>query len=252
MGIEPSLEKSCIFIWRFIKTDYVQYSSFLTFKHYAQLVKKFPVYYGHEGSSPCSQQPATSPSPEPDESNLHPKLKFHFNIILSFKLRSSERSLLFRLSNQYTTYFSSPPFALYLSTYLFIASSLTIFSSSNYDLYRESRVSRKGLVSGPLSRYFFFRTQRMRTVYPAAICELLANHHALVRLVYNLVFTSTRLQHIRFQSREYDDSLSCLEQYGFASLHFIYNTNTIKKSKAVPLHTIEAHGGRGVIAPTHT
>jgi hypothetical protein len=28
--------------------------------------------------------------------------------------------------------------------------------------------------------------------------------------------------------------------------------NTKKKDKAVPLHTMEAHGGRGGIAPTHS
>jgi hypothetical protein len=28
--------------------------------------------------------------------------------------------------------------------------------------------------------------------------------------------------------------------------------DNIKKSKAVPLHAMEAHGGRGGIAPTHT
>jgi hypothetical protein len=28
--------------------------------------------------------------------------------------------------------------------------------------------------------------------------------------------------------------------------------NVLKKSKAVPLHAMEAHGGRGGIAPAHT
>jgi hypothetical protein len=31
-----------------------------------------------------------------------------------------------------------------------------------------------------------------------------------------------------------------------------YNIDAKKKSKAVPLHAMEAHGGRGGIAPTHT
>jgi hypothetical protein len=40
------------------------------------------------------------------------------------------------------------------------------------------------------------------------------------------------------------------------SLRFLYrgsdNASKVKKSKAVPLHAMEAHGGRGGIAPTHS
>jgi hypothetical protein len=36
------------------------------------------------------------------------------------------------------------------------------------------------------------------------------------------------------------------------SNHTNLKTIIILKSKAVPLHAIEAHGGRGGIAPTHT
>jgi hypothetical protein len=56
-----------------------------------------------EGSLSCSQEPATGPYPEPDESNHIPKPyfpNFHFNIILPSTPRSSEWSRPLRLSNQ--------------------------------------------------------------------------------------------------------------------------------------------------------
>jgi hypothetical protein len=34
-------------------------------------------------------------------------------------------------------------------------------------------------------------------------------------------------------------------------LYFLHKKSKVK-SKAVPLHAMEAHGGRGGIAPTHT
>jgi hypothetical protein len=37
-------------------------------KEYAQLVKKFSAFMELEDSSPCSQEPATGPYPQPDES----------------------------------------------------------------------------------------------------------------------------------------------------------------------------------------
>jgi hypothetical protein len=48
-----------------------------------------------KGSLLCSQQPATGPYPEPDESNKHPTYfpEIHFNIIIPSMPRSSERSL---------------------------------------------------------------------------------------------------------------------------------------------------------------
>jgi hypothetical protein len=38
----------------------------------------------------------------------------------------------------------------------------------------------------------------------------------------------------------------------FLSKHSTGGTEVKKKDKAVPLHAMEAHGGRGGIAPTHT
>jgi len=34
-----------------------------------QLVKKFPTFYGTDGSLLCSQEPTAGPHPEPDESS---------------------------------------------------------------------------------------------------------------------------------------------------------------------------------------
>jgi len=52
-----------------------------------------------EGSLPCSQDPATGPSSEPDESSPHLQIlylfKIHFINILPCKLRSAEIYLFF-------------------------------------------------------------------------------------------------------------------------------------------------------------
>jgi hypothetical protein len=51
----------------------------------SQLVKKFPTFYGTQGSLPHSQEPATCPYPEPDQFSPCPPsyfLKIHFNVIL--------------------------------------------------------------------------------------------------------------------------------------------------------------------------
>jgi hypothetical protein len=58
----------------------------------AQLVKKFHTFYGPKGSLPCSQEPATSIYPKPDESSQHPQIvflfKIHFSITIPFTPRS--------------------------------------------------------------------------------------------------------------------------------------------------------------------
>jgi hypothetical protein len=65
-----------------------------------------------EGSLPSSQQPATGPYPEPDESVPHFQTYFpniYCNIILTSTPMFSEWSLTFRLSDQnFFTPFSSP------------------------------------------------------------------------------------------------------------------------------------------------
>jgi hypothetical protein len=48
-----------------------------------QLVKKYPFFMKPEGSSPCSQIPATVPYPEPAESSLY----FSPNIVRMIKSR---------------------------------------------------------------------------------------------------------------------------------------------------------------------
>jgi hypothetical protein len=37
-----------------------------------------------------------------------------------------------------------------------------------------------------------------------------------------------------------------------SKIHGTFGNVSLKKNKAVPLHAMEAHGGRGGIAPTHT
>jgi len=55
-----------------------------------------------EGSLLCSQEPATDPYPQPDESSQLPILfsKIHFHIILPFMPKSSYWPSPFRISNQ--------------------------------------------------------------------------------------------------------------------------------------------------------
>jgi hypothetical protein len=57
-----------------------------------QLVKKFSTFMEQENSAPFSQDPATSPYPEPDDSNAHLS-KIHFNIIFPSMPWSSHWSL---------------------------------------------------------------------------------------------------------------------------------------------------------------
>jgi hypothetical protein len=48
------------------------------------------------------------------------------------------------------------------------------------------------------------------------------------------------------------DVLSSIRLYGISTQKTTLHIKVKKKSKAVPLHAMEAHGGRGGIAPTHT
>jgi hypothetical protein len=71
-----------------------------------------------EGSLPCTQQPATGPYPQPDESSPHipPYLRmFHSNIIFPSTPRSSKWSLSFRRSKQYRARNSHLSNACYMS-----------------------------------------------------------------------------------------------------------------------------------------
>jgi hypothetical protein len=56
-----------------------------------------------EGSIPCSQEPSTSPYPEPYQSNTHHLSKIHFNIVRPPTSWSSQWYLSFWLSYQYPT-----------------------------------------------------------------------------------------------------------------------------------------------------
>jgi hypothetical protein len=69
-----------------------------------------------EGSRPCSQQPATSPDPQPDTSTPHPPILFfkvHFNVKpIHYSRLSSKQSLSFSLQRSTSkprTNFSYPP-----------------------------------------------------------------------------------------------------------------------------------------------
>jgi hypothetical protein len=69
-----------------------------------QLVTKFPVFYETQRSLQNSQQPATCPYPEPDQSRPCPLtlLEDPFNTILPITPRSSKWSLSLRSPQQYS------------------------------------------------------------------------------------------------------------------------------------------------------
>jgi hypothetical protein len=53
-----------------------------------QLMKKFSVLFEADSSLPCSQEPATCPEPEPDESNPRPHPIYgRYTLLLSSLLR---------------------------------------------------------------------------------------------------------------------------------------------------------------------
>jgi hypothetical protein len=59
------------------------------------LLKKFPAFYGTQGSSPCSQEPSTGPYPEPDRSSPCHPIHLRSISILSTHLRLGLTSGLF-------------------------------------------------------------------------------------------------------------------------------------------------------------
>jgi hypothetical protein len=84
----------------------------------AQLVKKFHAVMEPVCSLPSSQLSVTGLYAEPDKSNPHLQHyipKFQFNIFLSFTRRSSEWSLLFRFSDQYSVRISHFSLARYIA-----------------------------------------------------------------------------------------------------------------------------------------
>jgi hypothetical protein len=89
-----------------------------------QLIKKYPAFFMEtEGSSPCSQKPATGPYPKPTESNwphrsLYPCLpKVQLNVILPPTPRwSSQWSLTLGLPNQNPVNTSNLPHACHMSS----------------------------------------------------------------------------------------------------------------------------------------
>jgi hypothetical protein len=50
----------------------------------------------------------------------------------------------------------------------------------------------------------------------------------------------------------YEDKIPKRNFCALSPTTIYYEEQSKKKSKAVPLHAMEAHGGRGGIAPTHT
>ena len=66
----------------------------------AQLVKKFPTFYGPQKFITAFTEPATCPYPEPDEPSPYPPqshtLKFHFDVILLSDVPGAKNFLGFR------------------------------------------------------------------------------------------------------------------------------------------------------------
>jgi hypothetical protein len=82
-----------------------------------------------EGSSPCSQKPATRPYPEPAESSLpiDPYLpKVHLNVILPPMPRSSQWSLTFGPPNQNPVNTSPLPMRATCASHLILLDLITL------------------------------------------------------------------------------------------------------------------------------